>query len=98
VRVSRDDSATAAGDSAASLFLVDGESAVIGARAADPLPNRARLAADAMREKLAWQAPRLKFSDTPMSEVVAQFNRYSRMQLEIGDAELAARHVGGTFN
>ena len=91
VRVSRDDAASP-------LFLVAGESTVIGAGAAPSLPTSVKLPADALREKLAWQAPRLTFSDTPLSEVVTQFNRYSRVQLEIGDAELATRPVGGTFN
>ncbi len=98
VRVSRDDANATGGESAAVLFLGAGESAVIGARASDPLPGGSRLEADAIREKLAWQAPRLEFADTPLSEVVAKFNRYNRVQLEIGDAELAARPVGGTFN
>jgi transmembrane sensor len=91
VRVSRD-------DAAAALFLAAGESTRIGARTTDPWPGGTRLAADALREKLAWQAPRLEFAATPLGEVVAKFNRYSRVQLELGDAELAARPVGGTFN
>jgi transmembrane sensor len=43
-------------------------------------------------------APRLEFSDTPLADVVQQFNRYSRVQLEVGDSELATRPVGGTFD
>jgi transmembrane sensor len=95
VRVSRDDLPAAA---AAPLFLVAGESTVVATLAADPVTGAVRLAPEAVREKLAWQAPRLEFTDTPLSEVVAKFNRYSRVQLELGDAELAARPVGGTFN
>jgi transmembrane sensor len=98
VRVSRDDVPAAAGASTAPLFLVAGESAVIGTIASEPLPSAGRLAPEVLREKLRWQAPRLEFFNTPLSEVVVRFNRYSRVQLEIGDAELAARPVGGTFN
>jgi transmembrane sensor len=98
VRVSRDGAPAAAGAAAAPLFLVAGESAVIGTIASEPLPSAGRLAPEVLREKLRWQAPRLEFSNTPLSEVVVRFNRYSRVQLEIGDAELAARPVGGTFN
>jgi len=98
VRVSRDDAAATTSPTAAPLFLVAGESAVIGVLASDPLPGAGRLAPDAWREKLAWQAPRLEFSNTPLSEVVGRFNRYSRVQLEIGDPELAARPASGTFN
>ena len=95
VRVSRDDAPATA---AAPLFLVAGESAVVGALASEPLASAVPLSPEMLREKLAWQAPRLEFTDTPLSEVVARFNRYSRVQLELGDAELAARPVGGTFN
>ncbi len=94
VRVSRD----AAAATSEELFLAAGESTVIGARPTDKLAGGTRLAADALRQKLAWQAPRLEFKATPLADVVEKFNRYSRVQLEIGDAELAARPVGGTFN
>ncbi len=89
VRVSRDGTA---GDE---LFLVAGEGVVIGEGA--PLPAAGRLPPDAMREKLAWQAPLLKFADTPLAEAVERFNRYSRVQLEIGDRELGAQPIGGSF-
>lgn len=58
----------------------------------------APLAATACIALVAWQAPRLVFTATPLSEVVTSFSRHSRVQLEIGDAELAARPVSGTFN
>ena len=41
---------------------------------------------------------RLVFDQTPLADVIAQFNRASRVQIEIGDAELGSRPVGGTFN
>ena len=37
------------------------------------------------------------FSETPLRNVVAQFNRRNRLQLVIGDAAIAERPVGGTF-
>jgi transmembrane sensor len=51
----------------------------------------------AIQDALAWKAPRLVFVDTPLAEVVRQFNRQNRVQLEIGDPDLARRLVGGTF-
>lgn len=93
VQVSRDE---AAADTP--LFLVAGESALIGSAATGPLPAGTILPPDALREKLAWQAPRLEFADAPLAEVVARFNRHSPVQLELGDPELATRRVGGTFD
>jgi transmembrane sensor len=52
---------------------------------------------DVVRETLSWQERKLVFAETPLREVVAQFNRRNRMQLVIGDAALAERPVGGTF-
>lgn len=46
---------------------------------------------------LAWQAPKLVFGDQPLGEVVRQFNRHNRVQLEVADAETASRTIGGTF-
>jgi transmembrane sensor len=50
-----------------------------------------------IREALAWQGARLVFADTPLAEVVAQFNRHNLVQLELGDADLAVLPVGGSF-
>ena len=56
-----------------------------------------RLAPEAMQELLAWQGPRLRFVDTPLASVVAQFNRHNRLQIELADATLAALPVDGSF-
>ena len=53
--------------------------------------------AAAIQQTLGWQNPPLVFADTPLSEVVEKFNRHNRVRLEIGDAELRARTVGGRF-
>jgi len=50
-----------------------------------------------LRNALAWQEGRLEFFDTPLSEVVAEFNRYNRHKLVISDPELAAQRFGGGF-
>jgi len=52
---------------------------------------------EAMREELAWQGPRLVFVETPLAEVVKQFNRRNRVQMMIADVELEAIPVGGSF-
>lgn len=57
-----------------------------------------KVSAEAMREALAWRnGPRLEFSGTPLAEVVRQFNRHNRVQLELGDPALGDEPVGGSF-
>jgi transmembrane sensor len=46
---------------------------------------------------LAWRERRLIFDDTPLSEVVAEFNRYIKHRLVIEDPNLGRRKFGGTF-
>jgi len=47
---------------------------------------------------LAWAEGRLNFESTPIREVVAQFNRYNKVQLHVEDDELASRPISGVFN
>ena len=51
-----------------------------------------------MRQTLLWKDAWLVFTETPLSEVVEQFNHHNKVQLILGDAELAARPVGGNFH
>jgi transmembrane sensor len=46
---------------------------------------------------LAWQGLRLEFVELPLAEVVAEFNRYNRQKLVVGDAATGALLVGGNF-
>jgi transmembrane sensor len=50
-----------------------------------------------VRESLAWQEPRLRFVDTPLASVVAQFNERNRIQIVLGDARLETMPVDGSF-
>jgi transmembrane sensor len=45
----------------------------------------------------SWHTSSLVFSETPLSEVLAQFNRRNRVRLVLGDATLAARPVSGNI-
>lgn len=46
----------------------------------------------------AWTQRKLVFDETPLSEVVAEFNRYNSRQMIINDASLADYHIRGKFD
>ncbi len=48
-------------------------------------------------DTLAWQAPRLQFWDTPLAVAAAEFNERNRTQIIIGDADLKALPINGSF-
>ena len=62
-----------------------------------PSPIVEAVASEALREALSWQERKLVFAETPLRDVIAQFNRRNRVQLILGDASLGERPVGGTF-
>jgi transmembrane sensor len=47
---------------------------------------------------LAWAEGRLIFDQRTIAEVVAEFNRYNRVQLSVSDPQLAQRRMSGVFN
>lgn len=76
--------------------LLANQRAVVSAASAS-MPNVETLAPDALRAALAWQGPRLVFTDTPLAEALAQFNRRNAVQLVVGDDELNTLPIGGSF-
>lgn len=56
-----------------------------------------RVPDDQVRRMLAWQERQLVFWDTPLSDMVAEFNRYSQHSLIVNDAAVAAMRFGGSF-
>lgn len=49
-------------------------------------------------QALAWAKGKLIFKDEIVAEIVAEFNRYNRVQLQVNDAALAGRRVSGVFD
>ena len=62
-----------------------------------PAPAIESLAPAEVRAVLAWQRRVTDFSDTPLAEVAARFNRHNALQLAIADPTLGARRIGGMF-
>jgi transmembrane sensor len=56
-----------------------------------------RVAVTDVRTQTEWRHGRLVFRDQPLSEVVADFNRYSSDQFVIEDAQLAGLRLSGSF-
>jgi len=80
-------------------LLRAGEKVVVAVRresASEPSPATAISAAE-IEQALAWQKRRLEYVDVPLSEIVADFNRYNQHCLVISDARLSAQRFGGTF-
>jgi len=77
------------------LLVAHDRALISAARATAPVVER--IAPEAVRDALAWQGTRLVFVDTPLAEVVAQFNRRNAVQLVLADASLATLPVGGSF-
>lgn len=82
-------------------LLRAGERAVVAGSVApggvrQPVPAAAVTASEVGRV-LAWQDRRLEFGAVPLSEIVAEFNRYNRVQLIVEEPALAAQRFGGSF-
>jgi len=80
-------------------LLVAGERVTI-ATSPDVAPVPARItpvAATEIDQALAWQKRRLDYADAPLSEIIADFNRYNQHKIVVADARLAERRFGGTF-
>lgn len=98
VEVSRNAPAGGAPVEPQPIFLVSGERVLIDPLAGE-VPALASVAGTPpLNGTLQRSAARLYFSDTPLSEVVARFNRYNELQMEIAEPELGQRAVGGNFD
>lgn len=82
---------------AARSLLEAGQRLILTQPGAAVAPVAEKIEPAAMRNALAWQDKLLILSDQPLGEVVAQFNQHNRVQLELADAGLAAKIVGGSW-
>lgn len=78
-------------------LLVAGQRAVISTAGPAPQAVVAAITPQQISQALAWQPAHLEFTDMPLVEIVAEFNRHNSRQLIIGDPELGELRVGGNF-
>jgi|GEM_PF-204478 len=55
------------------------------------------MSSDQIARSIAWRGGSVYFEDQPLSEVVAELSRYTKMQLVLEDESLRDLHIGGTF-
>ena len=72
-------------------------SVALGTPLADAASAPIEVTSAEVRQALAWQARRLDFDATPLSAIVAEFNRYNRHKLVVADPQLEAERFGGSF-
>lgn len=83
---------TQAPNEAQPLYLVAGDRVTLGSNVA-PRTERANV-----DNAVAWTHRRLIFDDTPLVEVIEEFNRYNVRRFVINDASLEGFHIRGTFD
>jgi transmembrane sensor len=82
----------------AGWVLSPGELLTIALDAAgEAIPLRRVLTPEEVARKLAWTKGELRFYDTTLAEVVAEFNRYGSAKIVIADPEVALFRMGGAF-
>ena len=101
VEVTRDSgSAGAAAVAPATVVLpqlVAGERAVIAREASDGSAPIERVPAEVLNAAVRWHSQVMTFSDLPLREAVALFNRRNETQLVLLDEKLGGQKIGGTF-
>jgi transmembrane sensor len=99
VEVTREatDSAPATARSAGHPQLVAGERTLIAHDTAPAAAPVERVSVDALKAAARWHSQVMTFTDLPLRDAVALFNRRNVQQLILADAALGERKIGGTF-
>ena len=90
------DSASTAALSAEHPLLVAGERTLI-AHDGTPAAVVEKVSADALLRAVRWHSQIMTFTDLPLRDAAALFNRRNTQQLILADADLGERKIGGTF-
>ena len=76
-------------------LLEAGQRVLVEEDQTDRPPQIAQVAPEEISRLLAWQPRQLEFNDTPLGQVVAEFNRDNRVKLVVDDPALAPGEMGG---
>ena len=80
-------------DAPRSIELVGGQRINVGTETSPVAPMQANL-----RENTAWLQRQIVFEQRPLAEVTEEFNRYSRLPIEIDDDRLRTLRISGVFS
>jgi transmembrane sensor len=81
-------------------LLVAGEKLVVAIAAAASASRTvevSQVSAAEIKAQLAWRVPRLEFEGVLLAQAVEQMNRYNRIQISVGDEDIAQLRISGTF-
>lgn len=92
---------TAGGSSAdiapSPIMVTAGERATVSRDPASPPAHVVQVSDQEIARLLAWQPRQLEFDSTPLSQVVAEFNRHNQLQMVIADPAINSIPIGATF-
>ena len=74
-----------------------GQRSVVSLKSVKTLPMVEEIPVEAIGRRLAWKNEMLEFTDSPLSDVILEFNRRNHTQLVIGDPVLAELPVTAAF-
>ncbi len=86
-----------AGGAAETSLLTVGQSTVVPLAEAAAAPRVVTLNAEELAARLAWQPRLLDFTDAPLGEIVAEFNRRNPVRLRVDEPEVAALRLSAAF-
>jgi len=86
-------------DAAARGFplVAAGERTVVSLAPLAPMPQVSVVSPAEIEARLAWQPRLLDFTDTPLPEIVAEFNRHNPVRLVLRDSALRDLRLSATF-
>ncbi len=97
-KVQVDQPASAAGTAAPLLPVLEaGQRTVVSLVLESPAPRVATLSGAEMETRLAWQPRLLDFTDAPLGDIVAEFNRRNPVRLLLADAALMELRFSASF-
>lgn len=82
---------------ASGVVVSAGERTVVSFAPAAPPPQVQPVTPAEVEARLAWQPRLLDFTNAPLPEILAEFNRRNPVRLGLGDPELAALRLSATF-
>jgi transmembrane sensor len=97
VGVARNDSGAPEHHGEQPLSLVMGERTVVSLAPSAPPPQVAVVPPAEIEARLAWQPRLLDFTNAPLAEIVAEFNRRNPVRLTIDAANLRELRLSATF-